>query len=73
MYLTKKDPCCSHCWGQTCLQPPVPWVDNILDVAGAEGPGHPHPHPHHDPADQNHGEMGSIGEEEIGGEEKDRK
>ena len=40
-----------------------------MDVAGAESPGHPHPHPHHDPADHDHGEMGSIGKEKIGGQE----
>ena len=44
-------------------------MDDVLDVAGAERPGHPHPHAHHDPADHDHGEMGSIGKEKIGGQE----
>ena len=48
-------------------------MDDIFDVAGAESPGHPHPHPHHNPADHDHGEMGSEGKEEIGGEEDEGK
>ena len=66
-YLTEKDPCSSHGRGQNRLQPSVPGVDDVLDVAGAERPGHPHPHAHHDPTDHDHGEMGSVGKEEIGG------
>ena len=72
-HLTKKYPHGRHGRRQTCLQPSVPGVDDIFDVAGAESPGHPHPHPHYDPADHNHGKMGSVGKEEIGGKENDRK
>ena len=72
-HLTEKYPCRRHGRRQTRLQPPVPGVDDVFDVAGAESPGHPHPHPHHNPADHDHGEMGSEGKEEIGGEEDEGK
>ena len=71
-HLTKKYPRGGHCVRQTRFQPPVLWVDNVFDVAWAEGV-HPHAHPHHDPADHDHGEVGSIGKKKIGGEENEGK
>ena len=54
-HLTKKYPSCSHRGWQASFQPAVPWVDHVLDVAGAEGPRHAHAHPHHHPGHQDHG------------------